>query len=130
MTFTLEGIDHIAIAVRDVEVSARWYVEVLGLERMHEDVWGSHPAMVGRGGTAVALFPVTSDKPKPRPSKNTLAMRHFAFRASGEDFEAARGALVSRGIEVEFQDHEITHSIYFHDPDGHELEITTYDINR
>ncbi|MGE5209288.1 MAG: VOC family protein, partial [Alphaproteobacteria bacterium] len=28
----LEGIDHIAMGVRDVERSARWYIDVLGFE--------------------------------------------------------------------------------------------------
>ena len=32
------------------------------------------------------------------------------------------------GIEFEFQDHKISHSIYFYDPDRHELEITTYEL--
>ena len=34
--------------------------------------------------------------------------------------------LKRRGIQFEFQDHEISHSIYFRDIDGHQLEITTY----
>jgi catechol 2,3-dioxygenase-like lactoylglutathione lyase family enzyme len=41
----LEQLDHVAIAVRDVERSVEWYRDVLGLERRHE-VWGSYPAMV------------------------------------------------------------------------------------
>ena len=28
----LEGIDHVALAVRDVERSMRWYIDVLGFE--------------------------------------------------------------------------------------------------
>lgn len=67
----LESIDHVALLVRDVERSARWYEEVLGLRRVE---------------------------------------------------------LKQRGITFEFQDHQAAHSIYFKDPDGHQLEITTYDI--
>jgi len=37
--------------------------------------------------------------------------------------------LKKRGIKFEFQDHEIAHSIYFRDPDGHQLEITTYQVH-
>ena len=55
-------------------------------------------------------------------------MLHLAFRASGEQFLAAQDDLRARGIPFEFQDHEISHSIYFRDPDGHELEITTYEL--
>jgi len=40
----------------------------------------------------------------------------------------SRSAREERGIKFEFQDHEISHSIYFRDPDGHALEITTYDL--
>ncbi len=52
----LEGIDHVALAVRDVPSSVRWYQEVLGLERLHEQAWGDYPAVVGIGGTAIALL--------------------------------------------------------------------------
>jgi catechol 2,3-dioxygenase-like lactoylglutathione lyase family enzyme len=58
----LESIDHVALAVRDVEASARWYVDVLGLSRLHQDVWGSFPAVVGAGGTALALFPMQGER--------------------------------------------------------------------
>ncbi len=41
---------------------------------------------------------------------------------------AAQRELASRGIAFHFRDHEISHSIYFRDPDGIELEITTYEL--
>ena len=78
--FRLEGIDHIAIAVRDVERSAAWYQDVLGLERRYRDAWGDYPAMVGAGTSCVALFAVEGTQPKPTPGRDVLAMRHFGFR--------------------------------------------------
>ena len=36
--------------------------------------------------------------------------------------------LEAQGIAVTFQDHDISHAIYFYDPDGHQLEITTYEL--
>ncbi len=124
----LEGIDHVALAVRDVPSSVRWYQQVLGLERLHEEAWGDYPAVVGIGGTAIALFPVQGSDPKPRPDRDVLAMRHLAFRANAVNFARAQGELTDGGVEFEFQDHGIAHSIYFHDPDGHQIEITTYDL--
>lgn len=126
--FTLDGIDHVALAVRDVDRSAAWYCEVLGLERRYEHVWGSHPAVVGIGTTSLALFPVTGPAPQPPPGRDVLAMRHLAFRATRAEFDQARAALGSRGIALEHQDHQISESIYFNDPDGHEIEITTYEV--
>lgn len=126
--FEVQGIDHIALAVRDVERSASWYQEVLGLERMYEGRWGGVPAFVGVGNTAVALFPVHGENPGDPPEKDVIAMRHFAFRVDRANFDTARSELKARSIEFAFQDHDIAHSIYFHDPDGHEVELTTYEV--
>ena len=128
MAIRVEGIDHVALAVTDVILSAEWYRDVLGLERRFEDVWGDYPVVIGVGDTMIALFPVNGDTPKPRPGPDVLAMRHLAFRADAAGFADARAELHRRGIPFEFQDHVASHSIYFHDPDGHELEVTTYEL--
>ena len=126
--FRTEGIDHVALAVRDVRSSARWYAEVLGLQRLHEEVWGDFPAIVGNGTTAIALFPVKVEQPKPRPGSDTIAMLHLAFRVDRANFTAAKAALSGRGIDFTEQHHGIAESIYFLDPDGHQLEITTSEL--
>lgn len=126
--FQTQGIDHVALAVRDVRSSARWYEQVLGLQRLYEETWGDFPAVVGNGTTAIALFPVEGEHPKPRPDRGTIAMRHLAFRVDRANFKAAKAALTDRGIEFTEQHHGIAESIYFFDPDGHELEITTYEV--
>ncbi len=124
----LERIDHVALAVTDVLRSVAWYRDVLGLERLYEEAWGNYPAVLGIGGTAIALFPVSGPRPLPPPGRDALAMRHLAFRTDGKSFEAARRELIERGLQVEQQDHGIARSIYFQDPDGHQLEITTYEV--
>lgn len=128
MPIRTEGIDHVALAVTDVVRSAAWYCDLLGLERRFEQEWGNFPAMVGAGDTMIALFPVTADAPEPRPGPNVPAMRHLAFRVDATGFEEARAELRRREIPFEYQDHGASHSIYFRDPDGHELEITTYEV--
>lgn len=124
----LEGIDHVALAVRDVERSVQWYVHILGLERQHEGMWNGSPVFVGKGNTGIALFPVSADAKPTQGTHREIRLLHLAFRANRENFLAAQRELQKRGIKFEFQDHEISHSIYFRDPDGHELEITTYQI--
>ena len=122
----LDELDHIAITVQDVESSATWYQDVLGLERRHEDSWGDYPVFVCAGASGLALFPKDATVEQPATGHN---MRHFAFRANRVNFEKARKELQERGIEFEFQDHKIAHSIYFRDPDGYKVEITTYELD-
>ena len=124
----LEGIDHVAIGVRDVERSAKWYIDVLGFERRYDEMWDDIPTFLGKGNTAIALFPAKNAHPISSHPASTIRMLHLAFRASRENFVGAQRELKERGIKFEFQDHDISHSIYFHDLDGHELEITTYEL--
>jgi|SRR5437667_10905540 len=127
----LEGIDHVALSVRDVEAAAQWYMDVLGFERRYQGMWDSVPVFIGKGTTAIALFPARSNTTASSAKATAAAgagvrMLHLALRANRENFLAAQEELKRRGIQFEFQDHEISHSIYFRDPDGHNLEITTY----
>jgi catechol 2,3-dioxygenase-like lactoylglutathione lyase family enzyme len=124
----LEGIDHVALSVRDVERAAQWYIDVLGFERRYEGMWDGVPTFIGKGTTSIALFPANPNARSTSSSRGGIRMLHLAFRASHENFAGAQEELRRRGIKFQFQDHEISHSIYFSDPDEHELEITTYEL--
>jgi catechol 2,3-dioxygenase-like lactoylglutathione lyase family enzyme len=124
----LEGIDHVALGVRDIERSAQFYIDVLGLERLYAGMWNGVPTFIGKGNTGIALFPADAAAQPPSSSHRELRMLHLAFRADRENFLAAQRELEKRGIAFEFEDHEISRSIYFRDPDGHLLEITTYEV--
>lgn len=127
--FRVEGIDHVAMRVRDVSRSVAWYRDVLGLERMHESAWGDFPAVVGAGTTSLALFPSpTPDAGRPGTGPD-VSIRHIAFRVGRGTFDQARAALAAHGITATFDDHVAAHSLYFTDPDGHQLEITTYETS-
>jgi catechol 2,3-dioxygenase-like lactoylglutathione lyase family enzyme len=101
-------------------------------------MWEGIPVFIGKGTTSIALFPATgnetsirqrTDSPGRTSSERSgVRMLHLALRANRKNFVAAKEELKQRGIQFEFQDHEISHSIYFSDPDGHKLEITTYDL--
>lgn len=120
----LEGIDHVALAVADVERTVAWYIEVLGFERRFADKWGGVPAFIGKGTTALALFP--------RKEERTLGeggpFLHLALRADRTEFVRAQEELKQRGLPFHFEDHGVAHSIYFRDLNDLRLEITTYEV--
>jgi catechol 2,3-dioxygenase-like lactoylglutathione lyase family enzyme len=124
--FAVQQIDHVALTVRDVQRSVAWYQDVLGLQRRHQETWGDYPAVVYAGSTGIALFPATV--PHAANAGRLTTMRHLAFKADRANFLLAQETLKARGIAFRFEDHSISQSIYFHDPDGHEIEITTYEL--
>ena len=126
--FDSSGLDHVAIAVVDVERSREFYERVLGFERLYPD-WDM-PVVMGVEGTGVAIFdreahPSTTPDDLEAPAVRIL---HIAFRVGRAGFDAARRELPADGVEPEFSDHGLSHSLYIRDPDGHQIELTTYDV--
>jgi len=122
----LEQIDHVALRCASPEASKAWYVSTLGFEQVYQDHGGGVPIFLRLGSTYLTLFP---EKANEQPAANGRAW-HLALRApTYADFESAQVDLKAKGVSFQFQDHEISHSIYFFDPDGFLLEITTYDVS-
>ena len=128
MKFRVKSIDHVEVFVRDIEASAQWYRDVLGLERVM--AWDPEPLMIGRGGTKLALFRAPrGSRPLGSREHKALARRvrihRVAFLTDPRGFVAAQKRLDERGIAFRGPiDHGATRSIYFHDLDGILLEIT------
>ena len=120
-----QGLDHVAIAVADVDRSQRFYADVLGFERAHPE-W-EVPVVMAANGTGVAIFHKNLH-PGDDEGQPEVRILHIAFRVDREGFQRAREELAAQGLEPRFSDHGIAHSIYFTDPDGHQLELTTYDV--
>ena len=121
----LEQIDHIALRCASLETTKAWYESTLGFEHVFPGQWSGVPIVLRLGSTFITLFPQKENEP---PSANGQAW-HLALRAATYvDFQSAQGELQTKDIPFQFRDHEIAHSIYFSDPDGFLLEITTYDL--
>lgn len=120
----LEQIDHVALRCASPEATKDWYINTLGFEQVYTELGAGMPIFLRLGSTYLTLFPEKAEK----PAANGRAW-HLALRAATyADFRSAQAELQQRGVPFQFSDHEIAHSIYFTDPDGFLLEITTYDL--
>lgn len=122
--FELKFLDHVAIRVKDMETSAKWYEKTLGLKRYELAKWQPYPIFLLAGKTGIALFPADlEDDQIPMLSRN-VKIDHYAFQLSREDLDKAIRHYEKLGLDYDFQDHHYFHSVYTTDPDGHKVELT------
>jgi catechol-2,3-dioxygenase len=121
----LRRLDHVSLNVSDRPRSIAWYREILGLEQRGTPRRDDWPVFMGDFGACVALFQAQVVSPDRAPESTGL--RHVAFMVGREDLAAAQERLRQRGVEFRFEDHGNAHSLYFPDPDGNVIELTSYD---
>jgi catechol 2,3-dioxygenase-like lactoylglutathione lyase family enzyme len=125
--YRIDALDHVALIVQDLERSVAWYRSTLGMElrQEYQDTTGyGNPVVVGSGSARLALFPAGPELPVRRfPG-------HIAMRVSGAEFEEAQAHLRRLGIAFERVNYRTCAAVYFDDPDGHRLELCTYEIQR
>jgi catechol 2,3-dioxygenase-like lactoylglutathione lyase family enzyme len=120
----LERIDHVGINVRDLSTSLAFYRKAFDFDVVHKwtTTW-----MIGKDQIRLGLF----QRPDAKPVCNveqTLGIAHFALRTDAAGFEAIQKSLQAAGIAFDApEDTGIAYSIFVFDPDGNEIEVTTYD---
>ena len=124
----LEFLDHVAIRVVDINASATWYENVLGLKRYQLPEWGEYPIFLLSGKTGIALFPADINDPKLDFNSRNVKIDHFAFNVTRENFEKAKKRYTELNLDFNIQDHFYFDSIYTHDLDGHKVELTTIKV--
>ena len=128
MKLNVETIHHVGLVVKDREVAERFYVDILGLERVP-----SRPSWLRLNAThAIHLIPFGSGEDEPRHHR----YRHVALQVA--DLRPVLHLLLDHGLRV-FQtgfdgvEEEITSredplefgigSIFVRDPDGNLIEF-------
>jgi len=99
------------------------------VDALSGDDWGGKPWLMMFFGTAsgqlLALCALQGARP-PGPDGLPSEVRHFAFSvASSTVQEQWKARLRHHGIAFSEEDHGRQHSLYFSDPNGIVLEITT-----
>jgi|ERR1039458_10220619 methylmalonyl-CoA epimerase len=99
----LSEIDHVAIAVRDLEAAIAWYADVFGATVEHREVVASdgvEEALVNVAESYVQLLTATrDDSPVARfLEKRGEGLHHVAYRV--DDCAAALEAVIASGARV------------------------------
>ncbi|RYY77458.1 MAG: VOC family protein [Comamonadaceae bacterium] len=112
----VHGLHHFAWRCRDAEETRHFYEDLLGLPLVHV-IKNDHVPSTGEYCPYVHIFFRMRD-----------GVNHIALRvADTHDLEAMRQRLLAAGVEVlGVTNHDdYIHSIYFFDPNGFRLELTT-----
>ncbi len=119
MPLTIHELNHVAIHVRDLDASIRFYGEILGLPRLERPNFDFGGAWFAFGdGQELHLVEDTELSPDRRWH------HHFALRVT--DTFAARKALEARGVAA-FTSHgprpDGAMQLFLLDPDGYRIEL-------
>jgi catechol 2,3-dioxygenase len=114
---------HVVLKVRDARTSRDFYTRTLGLQVAHEDVNGGAVFLsFGREHHDLALFQLATGA---APDPTQPGLHHMAWQlGSFQELQDAYRELKAMGVPIESTiEHNVTRSIYFHDPDGNRVEL-------
>lgn len=125
---TLQGLHHFALNVKNMNRSEKFYTEVLGLPVINRTITrsGYKHFEVDAGNVVLALFENPDlEFDTAQKVMTEEGFLHFAFSAKPEQFEHIVQNFKDHHVELdgEPRNHPGGTSIYFYDPDGHNLEI-------
>ena len=129
LQLTVSGLDHAALVVRDLERSKRWYSDYFGFEALDPNAGPSSP-YIGNATTKLALLEANEERTYVTPVNQGPRACHIAFGTDAATFMAYQNQLTDAEIAFEVLVHSDCQSLYFSDPDGYLLEVTTYEINQ
>jgi lactoylglutathione lyase len=113
----IKGLYEIAIRVKDLSRAEAFYKDVLGLEEGVRDERRNWLFLKAGGDSGMVVL---------QEDKGDWPSQHFAFTVNECDIESARSILQNKGVSVSepvYHEWMKATSLYFDDPDGHQLEL-------
>lgn len=129
MTFKVERLDHLVLTVASIEATVAFYERVMGMTAIRFGA-GNHRVALRFGQQKINLHEVGNmfnpKAERPTPGSGDLCFIVDDFAAVSEHLAACGVAIIDgpgprSGAIGEIQ------SIYFRDPDGNLIEVSTYD---
>ena len=125
----VKALGEIALRVNNLERMKRFYQEVLGFEVLGEFPtaallkiaagYAGHTQVLGLFDRSVSV------------DQERTTVDHIAFTIGLPDYDSERKRLETLGLNVEVKEHQWVNwrSLYFHDPEGNQVELVCYDEN-
>lgn len=113
----IRGLYEIAIPVKELSRAEAFYRDVLGLEVGIRDERRNWLFLRAGGQAGMIVL---------QENKGEWPSQHFAFTLEEADIERAAALLKEKGVVVDgphFHEWMPAKSVYFSDPDGHNLEL-------
>ena len=126
----IQGIDHVAINVRDIDQAVHFYTNVIGLNITEREP--SKPGIeyfLDCGSSLIGIIQAKDFSSQHSFAQEGLGANHFSFRVHSNDFEAMIKRLEENNVTIEFaKKREKSWSLYFYDIDGNKLEVTSWPL--
>jgi lactoylglutathione lyase len=132
----IRKIHHVAYRCKDAKETVEWYGRHLGMKFVlaiaedqvpstHEPDPYMHVFLDAGGGNVLAFFEIPKSPAMGRDANTPAWVQHIAFEVGTvQELEETKAKLEAAGIPViGITDHTIFKSIYFHDPNGHRVEL-------
>ncbi len=121
----VSGVNHVAAIARDMDETARFYREALGvpIRKVVNDEPGSRHYSFDLGGEGTLDFFEAPAGAEGTPRDTVGALNHLAITATPEFIAEAESRLAALGVETRSAEREGQRTIYFHDPNGIDLQL-------
>lgn len=120
----IQGVGHVVLKVRDLDRSARFYTEVLGLKEVARFPGRMVFFSAGVNHHDLAVMAVGADAPS--PPDHGVGLAHVALKIGDtlESLQEAKRILDAHKVLIRgIRDHRVSQSIYLEDPDGNTIEL-------
>ena len=131
MAIQINGINHVAISVADLEESIAWYEKVFGftvIDRSEIPGTGIKVSHMQGAGFLLEIFAAPNANPLPEdrriPNKDLLTMgnKHFSFGV--KDAHKAKEEMEAMGVDIAFvAEVDGTYGVFIRDNTGNLIEI-------
>ncbi len=126
----IQGIDHVAFNVRDLDKSLEFYTKTIGLKITEREP--SKPGIEYFLDCGPSLLGIIQARDLNRShlfANEGLGANHFSFRVHARDFDAMIAHLEASKVKIEFAKKRAkSWSLYFYDLDGNKLEATAWPL--